>query len=387
MANRMRYRRLGRTGLAVSEIGFGGEWLSRHGETESVALMKYAHSLGINIVDCWMPDPKSRDIIGEAISEDRAGWYVQGHVGSTQQDGQYVRTRDVFQCRIAFEDLLQRLHTDYIDLGMIHYVDREDDWETVSRPGPFLDYVNELRETGKIRHVGLSTHNPLIARKAAESGLVEMILFSVNPAFDLIPPTDDIETYFAETYQEGLDRLDPVRAEMYRVCQQQDVGITCMKPYAGGRLFDARRSPFGVALTPVQCIHYCLTRPGVASVLCGYDAAEQVDAAVRYETATEEEKDYATVLAGAPKHTVRGGECAYCGHCKPCPMDIDIAMVNKIYDLAVMQPEIPDSLREHYLDLEHHAGECISCRGCESRCPFGVPVSDRMGKTAELFGL
>ena len=381
----MQYRRLGKTNLMVSEVGFGGEWLERHPESESVALLKYAHKFGVNIVDCWMPDPKSRDIIGKAIAEDPSGWYVQGHIGSTYQNGQYTRTRDVTQCRIAFDDLLSRLQIDYIDLGMIHYVDLENDWELVSHPGPYLDYVMELKTRGAIRHIGLSTHNPVIAKKAAESGLVEMILFSVNPAFDLMPPTDNIENYFAETYAEGLNGVDPVRVEMYKVCQQRDVGITCMKPFAGGRLFDAARSPFGVALTPVQCIHYCLTKPAVASVLCGYDTPDQVDAAVAYERATDSEKDYASVLATAPKHTFSGGECTYCGHCKPCPADIDIAMVNKLYDLAVMQPEVPLSLREHYFSLEHHASECISCKGCENRCPFGVKVSERMKKTAALF--
>ena len=173
---------------------------------------------------------------------------------------------------------------------------------------------------------------------------------------------------------------------MYKICEQQNVGITCMKPFAGGRLFDAKRSPFGVALTPVQCIHYALTKPGVVSVLCGYDTAEQVDAAVAYETAPDNEKDYASVLAGAPQHTFTGGECTYCGHCKPCPADIDIAMVNKLYDLAAMQPEVPVSLKQHYLSLDHHAGECIGCLGCESRCPFGVKVAGRMVRTAELFG-
>lgn len=190
----MNYKRLGKTELMVSEVGFGGEWLERHDETEAVDLVKYAHGLGINIIDCWMPDPKSRDIIGRAIASDRAGWYVQGHIGSTYQNGQYTRTRDVEQCRIAFQDLLTRLRTDYVDLGMIHYVDLESDWETVSSPGPFRDYVMELKQSGEIRHVGLSTHNPTIAKKAVLSGLVEMILFSVNPAFDLMPPTDNIET-------------------------------------------------------------------------------------------------------------------------------------------------------------------------------------------------
>lgn len=111
------------------------------------------------------------------------------------------------------------------------------------------------------------------------------------------------------------------------------MGLTVMKGFAGGRLFDAKRSPFGVALTPVQCIHYALTRPAVASILAGYDTPEHVDEAVSYETATETEKDYASVLASAPRHAY-DGQCTYCGHCKPCPAGIDIAMVNKLYDLA-----------------------------------------------------
>ena len=83
-----------------------------------------------------------------------------------------------------------------------------------------------------------------------------------------------------------------------------------MKGFAGGRLFDAKRSPFGVALTPVQCIHYALTRPAVASILAGYDTPEHVDEAVSYETATEAEKDYASVLASAPRHAY-DGQCTY----------------------------------------------------------------------------
>ena len=159
-----------------------------------------------------------------------------------------------------------------------------------------------------------------------------------------------------------------------------------MKGFAGGRLFDASRSPFGVSLTPSQCIHYALTRPGVSSVLCGYDTKDQVDDAVYYESATEAEKDYASVLADAPLHSYRG-QCTYCGHCKPCPMDIDIAMVNKYYDLAVMQNEVPATVKSHYELLKHHASECVGCGGCENRCPFGVKIADKMQKATDLFGI
>ncbi len=381
----MQYRRLGKTELRVSEIGLGAEWLERHDEAECRAVIRRASEQGVNILDCWMSEPGVRTNIGRAIAGEREKWIIQGHVGSTWQGGQYVRSRETEACRAAFEDLLRRLDTDYIDLGMIHYVDAQEDWEGILR-GPYLDYVFSLKEKGVIRHIGLSTHNPLIAIQAAESGFVEMLLFSVNPAFDLMPPTDDIDRYFGDYEDESMAGIDPVRTKMYKLCEQRDVGITCMKPYAGGRLFDEKRSPFGVALTPVQCIHYCLTRPAVASVLCGYDTPEQVDAAAAYETASQEEKDYAGVLARAPKHSFAGGECTYCGHCKPCPMDIDIAMVNKLYDLAVMQPTLPASLREHYAALPRRAGDCVGCRGCEERCPFGVKVARRMEKAKALFG-
>ena len=140
-----------------------------------------------------------------------------------------------------------------------------------------------------------------------------------------------------------------------------------------------------MAFTPAQCIHYALTRPAVCSVLCGYDTKEQVDAAVGYETASDDEKDYASIIANAPLHSYRG-QCTYCGHCKPCPMDIDIAMVNKFYDLAVQQPSVPESVMAHYKALPVTASSCISCQSCEARCPFGVEISDRMARTAELFG-
>ncbi len=379
----MRYRRLGKTNLMVSEIGLGGEWLERHNAEECKAVIDCAAELGVNILDCWMCNPQVRTNIGDALVGQRDRWMIQGHIGSTWQNGQYTRTRDVEQCAIAFEDLLSRMHTDYIDLGMIHYVDQESDWDAV-RHTAYFDYVMDLKAQGKIRHVGLSTHNPAIAIQAAQSGFVEMLLFSVNPAFDLVPPTDNLEDYFSGEYEEKLAGIDPVRERMYRLCEQLDVGITCMKPYAGGRLFDAQRSPFGVALTPVQCIHYCLTRPAVASVMCGYDTPDHVHAAVAYETASDEAKDYASVLASAPQHTF-SGQCTYCGHCKPCPMDIDIAMVNKLYDLAAMQDEVPASVREHYSALTHKASECVGCRGCESRCPFSVKIADRMALAAGLF--
>lgn len=381
----MRYRELGRTGLRVSEIGFGGEWMDGTPE-ETRAVVDAAEAAGVNILDCWMPDPTRRSNLGDALLGRRERWVIQGHLGSTWQGEQYVRTRDLAQVRPAFEDLLARFHTDYVDLGMIHYVDRADDFDALMAGSPFMAYVRELHAAGTIRHVGLSTHNPEIARRAVLCPEIEMILFSVNPAFDMMPATDDLDAYFDERGESAAtDGMRPERAELYALAEETGTGITVMKGYMGGRLFDASQSPFGVALTPVQCLHYALTRPAVASVMVGFGEPAHVAEAVAYETATDAEKDYARVLAGAPRHAYLGS-CTYCGHCAPCPRGIDIAAVNKFFDLATSYDEVPDSVREHYRALGATAADCIACRACEGRCPFGVHVAERMAAAAELFG-
>ena len=380
----MKFRELGRTGLMVSEIGLGGEWLERHNADEVKEVIDTCEREGINILDCWMSEPNVRSNIGHAIKGHRDKWIIQGHIGSVWENGQYVRTRDLEKVKPAFEDLLSRLQTDFIDLGMIHFVDTEEEFDLAIN-GEFMDYVRQLKRDGAIRHIGMSSHNPEMVKRAVCQGEIEMVLFSVNPAFDMLPPVADIEEYFVEKYDEKLGGIAPEREELYKLCEQNGVGITVMKGYAGGRLFQAQTSPFGVALTPVQCLHYALTRPAVASVMVGYDNPQHVYDAVAYETASEEQKDYASVLASAPNHAFSTGQCTYCGHFAPCPAKIDIAMVNKLYDLAVMQEEVPGTVRAHYGQLGANAADCVGCKACESRCPFRVPVAERMQKTKALF--
>lgn len=129
----MQYRELGKTGLKVSEIALGGEWLERHNTQECREVILHAEERGINLLDCWMCEPNVRSNIGRAIAGRREKWIIQGHIGSVWVGGQYTRTRDVKLCRQGFEDLLARMETDYIDLGMIHFVDRAEDWEAVTK--------------------------------------------------------------------------------------------------------------------------------------------------------------------------------------------------------------------------------------------------------------
>lgn len=380
----MEYRRLGKTNLMVSQIGLGGEWLEGKSQIEVSEIICYAKDQGINLLDCWMSEPTVRSNIGEAIKNDRASWIIQGHIGSTWQNGEYVRSRDIIKVQKAFDDLLERLKTDYLDLGMIHYVDEEKDFLEIIN-GPFLAYVQNLKALGKIKHIGLSTHNPKIAKMAVQKKIVEMILFSINPAFDFLPATENVDDYFQENFDDSLHSINPDRAELYKLCEANDIGITVMKGFCGGRLFNKDTSPFKVALTPTMCLHYALTRPAVASVLGGFASIKEINESLHYFVATAEEKDYASILANSPKHAYIG-DCTYCGHCAFCPKHIDIAMINKLYDLATMQEKLPASIKNHYDVLKAHASDCIECGNCMKHCPFGVDIITRMKKTKTLFG-
>ncbi len=382
----MEYRPLGTTGLEASVIGFGAEWIEKMDAVEVRALADRCAAAGVNIVDCWMSDPAVRSALGAALEPTRERWIIQGHIGSTWQDGQYVRTRDLAHVRPAFEDLLTRLRTDHVELGMIHFVDDPAELRALmAGEHGFMDYVRQLKAEGKIGHVGLSTHNPEVAQLAAECGEVEVILFSVNPAFDLMPPSDDLNTLFGDYEGVAGDGIDPVRARLYATCEQRGVALTVMKGYAGGRLLSADTSPFGVALTPAQCLHYALTRPAVASVLAGFEGVAQLEEALAYLDATSEERDYASVLASAPRHAWYG-QCTYCGHCAPCSAGINIALANKYADLAALHDEVPASVQAHYEAMAATAGDCTGCEACEPRCPFGVAIAARMTQTAALFG-
>ena len=380
----MEYRILGRTGLKVGAIALGCEGFADKTAEEVRADFDFAIRNGINFLDLYASNPELRSNIGAALAGRREKFVIQGHLCSVWEEGQYLRTRDPEKSLAAFEDMLARLGTDYVEIGMIHYVDACDEFRAIM-DGPFIEYVRELLTAGKIGHIGLSTHNPEVALLACDEPEIEVIMFSLNPAFDMMPASEDLEDLFGDYENVAGDGIEPVRARLYARAEEKDVALTVMKGYAGGRLLSADASPFGVALTPVQCIHYALTRPAVASVMVGVETVEQLEEALAYEGATAAERDYASVLAGAPKHAYMG-QCTYCGHCAPCTVGINIALSNKFADLAEMAGAVPASVAAHYKAMDVTAGACIACGDCEPRCPFDVPIIERMEKTEELFG-
>ena len=380
----MQYRTLGRTGIQVGEIGMGCEGYAGKSDAQVKELLDIMEAAGANCLDCYVTDPEIRDKLGRALAGRREKFIIQGHICAAWKDGQYKRTRDLEEVRSSYADLLSRLGTDYIDIGMIHYVDAMADWETV-RTGGVMDYALELKKQGVIRCIGLSSHNPEVALAAAESGNVDVIMFSVNPCYDLQPASEDCNTLWAEqAYEKDLLNMDPQRQALYETCQRLGVAITVMKAFGGGDLL-SQYSPAGVALTPFQCLHYALTRPGVACVMAGARTVEELIRCAAYEDAPDHEKDYAAAFAAMPKISWEG-HCMYCGHCAPCPQGIDVASVTKFLNLVRAQGQIPETVREHYALLPRHAGECVACGACEKRCPFSVSIIENMRRAAELFG-
>ncbi len=377
----MKFRPLGNTGLMVSEISIGCGGFEKIDSAASLELMTMALDSGMNYIDIYDASPVTRSNIGYALQGRRDEMIIQGHIGTVWANGQHTRTRDLDSTRMGFEDLLTRLGTDHIEVGMIHITDSREEWEAIQN-SPFLDYVFQLKNEGKIKHIGLSSHNAEIALMAAKSGWVEVIMFSLNPAFDrLRGGAIPWEKGAMENLQAGID---PVRVEFYDYCATHHIGVTVMKTFGGGgRLLDEKTSPLGVAYTPEQCIAYCLAKPCISTCILGIDNMDELTRDLHWMHASEAEKDYTVV--GKNEQDAKSGDCTYCNHCSPCAVGIPIAKVNELLDNAETNG-MNDDLKAQYDALPHHAGECTHCGACMSRCPFGVDIPTKMDKAKELFG-
>ena len=382
----MEYRELGRTGIKVSVIALGCEGFVANEGALTEQLLNAAEQGGINCIDLYAPQPEMRSRLGKWLRGRRGKFVLQAHLCTVWQEGQYKRTREIGEVKASFEDLLTRLATDYIDIGMIHYVDSLEDWEAVAG-GPVMAYAREMQAQGKIRYIGLSSHNPAAAMQAVQSGLIDVLMFSVNPCYDLQPANEDCYALWdGKNYDRKLVNMDPEREALYETCSRLGVAITVMKAFGGGDLLDEELSPAGKALTVNQCLHYALTRPGGAAVMSGAHTVDELEKCLEYTTAADVEKDYAAAFAALPKISWEG-HCMYCGHCAPCPQGIDVAAVTKFLNLTKAQNSVPETVREHYAALRHHAGECVKCGACEKRCPFKVTVIQNMQEAVKVFGM
>ena len=379
----MKYRKLGRTSIDVGIIGLGAEYLEHVSRETITSVVHEAIDNGVNYIDLFMASPGVRDNFGTALQDKRHKVVIAGHLGSILQNGQYCRTRDKVLCETFFNDLLIRLHTDYVDVLMLHYVDEFDDYETVFNSESLLELALKYKKEGKARFIGLSSHNVPVALKAVESGHIDVLMFPVNPAFDTFSGAavyieqDSTYTQLDITENKSI----PERKELYHACAIKGVGIVAMKPYAAGVLL-TKDNPSGIMLTPVQCINYALSQPAVCTVVPGCKNVDEVKAALAFLDATYEEKDYSSINVNSLRRLI--GSCVYCNHCLPCPVGIDIGATIQIINIAGYG--FNHSITSEYEALPVKASACTECGLCEERCPFSVDIIANMNGAVDIFG-
>ncbi len=363
----MKYRTNKRTGDKISEIGMGTAYVAEAERKEAVKTVRSAFEGGINYYDLAAGDGSAFAIFGEALSDVRDKVMYQIHFGADYSKGTYGWTLNLDAIKRSVDNQLTDLKTGYIDFGFIHCQDEHADWETYQKNG-VLEYILRLKDQGVVKHIGASSHTPSVIQEIIDADVIDMLMFSVNPAYDY---------HHGDYAFGGVDE----RADVYKRCEKLGIGISVMKPFSGGQLLSAKTSPFGKALTQYQCIRYALDKPGVLTVLPGAKSVDEIEYLLKYYDQSEEDLDYSVVGTFAPPEA--NGKCVYCNHCKPCPAGLDIGMINKFYDLAKIGD---DMAREHYKALEKKAADCVSCGHCNSRCPFGVDQIGRMQEIREFFG-
>lgn len=381
----MQYRRFGRTGEDVSVISLGAEHFVGIETQDVVTVIRKAIDAGINYMDLICGEPEVRDSYGASLADGyRDRVMISGHFGAARKDGQYFKTRDPRISEEYFHDLLRRLDTDYVDVLMLHYVDDPAELEQMMGPTGAINQARRLQEEGKARFIGLSSHDASTALAAVQTGCLDVLMFPVNPAFDTLP--DDVvldAMWKPDPYQDSQSAgVCPLRRELQHSCLEHDTAVIAMKPYAGGWLF-WKENPSGVVLSPLQCLSYALSQLAVATVLPGCKTVEQLDAALAFADASDEDLDYSSVHNSA--RWALNSTCMYCNHCLPCSEAIDIGRITKLSDSFRVSRS--DCVRQEYMSLDAHASDCTKCGSCLQRCPFGVDVVSSMERAVEVFGI
>lgn len=365
----MEHRKLPHGGEEIGVLGIGTGSLHAAPPEEIREVAETAVANGINFFDLCAGGKSVYEPFGRAIEGRRKELYFQLHFGAVYNAaGEYAWSRDLSEIKETFAREMKALRTDYVDFGFLHCIDDDGDFDDIMRGGIF-DYVTGLRRDGVLRHIGFSSHTPSVANRLLDTGVCDIMMFSINPAYD-----------FERGDELGIGTVRE-RAALFRRCEAEGVGISVMKPFHGGQLLSAKTSLFRCALTKNQCIQYCLDRPAVLTVVPGVRGLGDLKELLSFVGSAREERDYSVIGGFTPEAAV--GSCVYCNHCQPCPAGIDIGLVNKYYDLALAGDGMAAN---HYGKLSVKADACLGCGHCDSRCPFGVAQQAKMHEIAAYFG-
>ncbi|UCC20857.1 MAG: aldo/keto reductase [Promethearchaeota archaeon] len=284
----MKFRTLGRTGLKVSEIGLGTEYLFRQERKIVNSVLKEAINNGINYFDIVFNISNYIDNISAALKDYREDIIITCHLGSVDEDGRVRRSRNIEECEQTFLDTLSKFGKDYIDIVNLQFV-KEREYKSIISPGGLLGLAKKLQEEGKVKFIGLSTHSASIGQKAVRSGNFDIIMNQINFIND------------------GINE----REELLKSCKEKNIGFIAIKPFAGGKLLQRNRTVIiakyqtgGISLkkkmpkdiSPIKCLNYVLSQLGVSTTIPGVKDIEELKDILAYFDASEEEKDYSEIL-------------------------------------------------------------------------------------------
>ena len=334
----MEYRELGRTGLHISRMGFGGIPIQKIDAEGTKALIHKLLDAGVNYIDTAR---------GYTVSEEYLGYALDGvrdrFVLATKS---MARTKEAMEKDISIS--MGNLRTDYIDLYQVHNPNAKD-LETVTAPGGALEALQEAKAAGKIGHIGITLHSVDLFRKAVEFPWVETIMFPYN---------------IVETQGE----------ELIRICGEKGIGFICMKPLAGGAIEDA-----------TTALRFTVSNPDVSVVIPGMAAPEEIQQNLKAvsDTAplTAEEQEKIQKIRDA----LGTNFCRRCNYCAPCAQGISIPMVF-LMEGYYSRYDLKEWAAKRYNGMNKTAADCVGCGVCETRCPYHLPIRDMMKKVQKVFG-
>ena len=334
----MRYTTLGKTGMRISTIGFGGIPIQKVDVPTVRALMERLAAEGVNYIDTARGYTVSEAYLGEALEGLRDRFVI-----ATKS---MARTKEAMASDI--ETSLRNLRTDVIDLYQVHNPSLAD-LEKVVAPGGALEALLEAKAAGKIRHLGVTAHMATVFERALSMDWVETIMFPYN---------------IVETQGEALMRR----------AAEQGVGFICMKPLAGGALEDA-----------TLALRFIAQNPDVSVVIPGMYALEEIgqNIAAASDTAplTQAELEKIETI----RRELGTQFCRRCNYCQPCTAGIGISGIF-VLEGYLRRYGLGDWAKQRYAAMAKKAGDCVGCGACEARCPYQLPIREMLARCKAEFG-
>jgi len=350
----MEMRRLGRTEMQVSRIGFGGMTIPKVSVEQAAATINRALDLGVNFIDTARAygNGDSEGKIGRVMEHRRGDVYLSSRTPDTAYDGM----------KKAIDESLEALRTDYIDLYEAHDVSSSARYDPLMQKGGGLKALKEAKEEGKIGHIGFTSHDWDLIKKLIASGEFEAGLVTYNLA--------------ARTAED----------EVLDLAEEHDVGLFVMKVFGNASLLELSPPASGRKPTVAECLRFALSNSRFPLILTGVKTPEEIEQNVSiaesYPPLSDAEQQE---LRAFGDHLGRG-YCFGCGYCLPCPQDIDIPGIVQLLDhherIGWEQPQAQKTYAEFPATFE----DCVDCGRCEEQCPQNLPVRDRLRQAHETLG-